>query len=98
MRARAYLSIVWVVVSFDLEDRNTRYGTGSLVAVRAAATKLLLTAYIGLGIAPLSEAAEPRALRETMTVKSVRIEVTWIETQAEMDRKRREYGPRIVTD
>ncbi len=93
MRGRGYLSIVWAVASFDLEDRNT--GT---VAARAAATRLLLTACIGLGIAPLSEAADPRALHETMNVTSVRIEVTWIETQAEMDRKRREYGARIVTD
>ena len=66
--------------------------------MRAAATRLLLAAYIGLGIAPLSAAADPRALHETMNVNSVRIEVTWIETQAEMDRKRREYGTRIVTD
>ena len=86
------------MASCDLEGRTTRYGTGILVAVRAAAARLLLTAYIGLGIAPLSEGAEPRALRETTTVKSVRIEVIWIETQAEMDRKRREYGTRIVTD
>jgi len=98
MRARAYLSIVWAVESFDLEDRNTCDGSGILVAVRAAATRLLLAAYVGLGIAPLSAAADPRALHETMSVKSVRIEVTWIGTQAEMDRKRREYGTRIVTD
>jgi len=32
-----------------------------------------------------------------MTVSSVRVEVIWIETQAEMDRKRREYGSRIAT-
>ena len=98
MRARASLSIVWGVASFDLEDRDTSYGTGIRVAATAAATRLLLTAYIGLGIAPLSAAADPRALHETMNVNSVRIEVTWIETQAEMDRKRREYGSRIVTD
>ncbi len=88
-------SIVWAVATFELEDRNTRYGTGIRVA---ATTRLLLTAYIGLGIAPLSAGADPRALHETMNVNSVRIEVIWIETQAEMDRKRREYGNRIVTD
>ena len=101
MRARASLSIVWAVATFDLEDRNTSYGTGIRVAATAAtaaATRLLLTAYIGLGIAPLSEAADSSALHETMNVNSVRIEVIWIETQAEMDRKRREYGTRIVTD
>jgi hypothetical protein len=98
MRARACLSIVWAVASFDLEDRDTRYGTGIRAAATGAATKLLLAAYIGLGIAPLSEAAEPRGLHETMSVNSVRIEVIWIETQAEMDRKRREYGSRTVTD
>jgi hypothetical protein len=51
-----------------------------------------------LGIAPLSEAADRGGLLEMMNVDSVRIEVTWIETQAEMERKRREYGSRVVTD
>jgi hypothetical protein len=98
MRGRACTSIVWAVASFDLEDRDTRYGTGIRAAATGAATKLLLAAYIGLGTAPLSKAAEPRGLHETMSVNSVRIEVIWIETQAEMDRKRREYASRTVTD
>jgi hypothetical protein len=96
MRARGYLSIVWAVANFDLEDPNARYGRGISVAGAVAATRLLVAAYIGLGIAPLSEAADQ--IHETMNVNSVRIEVTWIGTQAEMDRRRREYGARIVTD
>jgi len=59
---------------------------------------LLMAAYLGIGLARPSEAAEPRALQETITVNSVRIEMIWVETQAEMDRKRREYGARVVTD
>jgi hypothetical protein len=53
---------------------------------------------MGLVIAPLSAAADSRALLETMNVSSVRVEVIWVETQAEMDRRRREYGSRVVTD
>jgi hypothetical protein len=86
------------MASFDPEHRSTRLGTGIRVAAASAATRFLLTAYVGFGIASLSEAADPRALHETMNVNSVRIEVTWIETQAEMDRKRREYGSRVATD
>jgi hypothetical protein len=86
------------VASFDLEDPNARYGSGISIAGTAAATRLFLAAYIGLGIAPLCDAADQKALHKTMDVNSVRIEVTWISTQAEMDSKRREYGARIVTD
>jgi hypothetical protein len=98
MRAPAFLSIVWAVASFDLEDRNTCNGTRVRVAATPAGIRLLLTAYLGLGVAPLSEAADTGPLHETMNVNSVRIEVIWIETQVEMDRKRREYGTGIVTD
>jgi hypothetical protein len=86
------------VASFDLGDRNTSYGKSLRAAAAAAATRLLLTAYLWLGIAPPSEAADSKGLLETMSVNSVRVEVTWIETHAEMDRKRREYGARVVTD
>jgi hypothetical protein len=86
------------VASFDLEDRNTCYGTAIRAAAASLATRLLLTACVGLVIAPLSAAADSRALLETMNVSSVRVEVIWVETQAEMDRRRREYGSRVVTD
>jgi hypothetical protein len=98
MRERACLSIVWAVESFDLEDPDSRYGRSVRVTATAAATTLLMAACLGLGIELPSEAAEPRALLKTMTVNSVRIEVIWIETQADMDRKRREYGARVVMD
>jgi hypothetical protein len=55
--------------------------------------RAFLAACAGFGIAP-SEASD--ALRETMKINSVRVEVTWIKTQAEMDQKRREYGSRVV--
>jgi hypothetical protein len=97
MRTRASLSIVRAVASFDEEDRNTGDHGAGIRAAAVLATKVF-AACIGLGIAPLSEAADRRALLETLSVNSVRIEVTWIETQAEMDRKRREFGSRVVTD
>ena len=94
MRGGADLAIVSAVASFD---QTSCYGT-AIRAAASAAAKLLSIACFGLGIAPPAEAADKGALLETMTVSSVRIEVIWVETQVEMDRRRREYGSRVVKD
>jgi hypothetical protein len=80
-RVRAHLFIVFAVTSFEPEDRNTDHGAAGR-ATASAASRLVLAAFLGLGIAPLSEAADSRALVATMSVDAVRIEVFWIETQA----------------
>ena len=53
-------------------------------------------ACLGLLLPTLCGAQEP--LREILHVESVRVEVTWIETRAAMDAKRREYGRAAVGD
>lgn len=47
------------------------------------------------GLAPA--AAGQEALRATRTVESVRVEVTWVASQAELEAKRREYGAKSVS-
>lgn len=46
------------------------------------------------GLAPAASGQE--ALRATRTVESVRVEVTWVASQAELEAKRREYGAKWV--
>jgi hypothetical protein len=58
--------------------------------------RLNALAFVGVCAALAPAASGQDALRLTRTVESVRVEVTWVASQAELKAKSREYGVRWV--